>query len=130
MMFKIPKEVKTKFLYKIKCIKKVFIALNKKMRRSRKPTTTIDDFFLDSQIKTLLTNEKNFKPNLINRETGETALTIVTRDQDSNKMKLLLQHNADPNFYNAQGDTPLIIAARSDNEQAVKLLLKYGANVD
>jgi len=100
------------------------------MKRSIKPKTTIDDIFIDSQIKSLLTNEKNFRPNLKNQE-GNTALIITTHKGDVKKMKLFLQKE-NPNIVDRNGDSPLIIAVNNKNEKAVKLLLnpKYKVNLD
>ncbi|PTB40410.1 hypothetical protein M441DRAFT_101590, partial [Trichoderma asperellum CBS 433.97] len=43
-------------------------------------------------------------------------------------VKLLLEHNADPNCPNEDGETPLYLATIRRNEPIVKLLLKKGAN--
>lgn len=90
----------------------------------------IDDIFLDSQIKSLLTNEKHFRPNLKNQE-GNTALIIATNKGDVKKMKLFLQKE-NANTFDRNGDSPLIIAVKNKNKEAVKLLLnpKYKVNLE
>jgi len=100
------------------------------MKRSIKPKTTIDDMFIDSQTKSLLTNEKHFKANLKNQE-GNTALMIATNKGDVKKMKLFLQKE-NVNTFDRNGDSPLIIAVKNKNKEAVKLLLnpKYNVNLE
>lgn len=98
-------------------------------RRSKRPTTTLDDYFLDKQIKMILTNTSNFKPNL-RTEYGNTALIIATEKGDLKKIKLLLEYGEDINIINSYGRTPLMISVQNKDEKVVKLLLKYKPDLE
>jgi len=100
----------------------------KSKKRSKRQATTSDDSFLDSQIKMILTNTRNFIPNLKNNYSGNTALTISIYKKDLNKIKLLLQNGEDINIIDSSGRSPLITAVRNGDDKAVKLLLKYKPN--
>lgn len=64
------------------------------------------------------------------RDSGETALHIVTRRRDVPWLTYLLQRKADANQRDRNGDTPLILAASSGFSEGVVLLLAGGAQVD
>jgi hypothetical protein len=46
-------------------------------KRSKRPAATHDDYFLDRQIKMILTNTANFQRNLRDEISGNTALIIA-----------------------------------------------------
>ena len=70
---------------KSKSVKKIQI----RSKISKRPVSTHDDYFLDNQIKMILTNIKKFQPNLRDEYSGNTALIIATRKKDLKKIKLL-----------------------------------------
>ena len=59
---------------------------------------------------------------------GWTALHAATYNSDVDTLKLLLQHNADPNFIDVDGLTPLYIATYMKCPTIVKMLLQAMAN--
>lgn len=59
---------------------------------------------------------------------GDTALLIAAQRGNTELVKLLLQHGADPKVENQQGLTPLIAATECGNHELVKLLMKSGAH--
>lgn len=62
--------------------------------------------------------------------TGETALHIVTRDNDHKWVAFLRQNGANPNIADYKGITPLQIAATMGYLECAEQLIKAGANVD
>lgn len=69
--------------------------------------------------------------NTRDRETGEGAIHIVTKRDDSLYLRVLLQHDdINKNLQDHQGNTALLIAAQRGWDEGVRLLIKYGANVD
>jgi ankyrin repeat protein len=62
--------------------------------------------------------------------TGESALHIVTKSQDSLWIKFLAQNGANPNIRDKKGIAPLQIAATLGCIECVEALLKAGAHVD
>lgn len=62
--------------------------------------------------------------------TGETALTIVTREKDFDWLRFLLSKGADVDGHDKKGDTPLLIATRLSFEDGAKALIAYHANVN
>jgi ankyrin repeat protein len=69
--------------------------------------------------------------NVKDRQTGEAALHIVTRRNDSLYLRALLQQpDINPNIEDARGNTPLIIAAERGWVEGVSILIRYKANVN
>lgn len=62
--------------------------------------------------------------------TGEGALHVVVKRQDSLYLKFLLAHGADPNLRDGKGATPLMIAVDSSFEAGIPILVQSGATVD
>lgn len=68
--------------------------------------------------------------NTKDRDTGETALHIVTKRRDPPWMGFLLQNNADPNARDTDGNTPIILAASTGFSDGVRLMIAGKAQVD
>ena len=68
--------------------------------------------------------------NTRDRDTGETALHIVTKRRDTPWMGFLLQNGADPNARDAEGNTAIILAATSGFSDGVRLMIAGKAQVD
>lgn len=62
--------------------------------------------------------------------TGDTALSIVIKRQDSLYLQFLLQKGADPNLKDGAGTPPIVQAAVSNFDGAVPLLVGKRANLD
>ncbi|HWU74420.1 MAG TPA: ankyrin repeat domain-containing protein [Sphingomonas sp.] len=60
--------------------------------------------------------------------TGEGALHIVVRRDDSRYLSYLLAKGANPNIKNRQGDTPLLVAVDRGYGDLIPILLKHKAN--
>jgi ankyrin repeat protein len=60
--------------------------------------------------------------------TGEGALHIVVRRDDSRYVSYLLAKGANPNIKNRQGDTPLLLAVDRGHGDLIPILLKNKAN--
>ncbi|MGN6819239.1 MAG: ankyrin repeat domain-containing protein [Sphingomonas sp.] len=60
--------------------------------------------------------------------TGEGALHIVARRDDSKYLSYLLAKGANPNIKNRQGDTPLLVAIDRGYDDLIPILIKYKAN--
>jgi ankyrin repeat protein len=61
---------------------------------------------------------------------GDGALHIVVRRQDSTYLNYLLARGAEPNLKNNRGETPLLIAASLGATDMIETLVKHGANVN
>jgi len=63
---------------------------------------------------------------------GSYALNAAAVENETDAIKILLDHGADPNVRNSQGDTPLICAIKYAGGKAatVELLVKAGTNLD
>ncbi|AQW89102.1 putative ankyrin repeat protein [Xenohaliotis phage pCXc-HC2016] len=59
----------------------------------------------------------------------ENTLLDATENNDPKMVRLLLEHNADPNRYNERGHTPLMVAAQTWHIGIVKILLEYKADI-
>lgn len=68
--------------------------------------------------------------NLKDRDSGDTALMIVTRRRDTPWMAFLLQRGADPNQRDRNGNTALAIAASTGYVDGARTLLASNADVD
>jgi len=68
--------------------------------------------------------------NTKDRDTGETALHIVTKRRDPPWMGFLLQNSADPNARDSEGNTPIILAASTGFSDGVRLMIAGKAQVD
>lgn len=76
---------------------------------------------LMTQPGSTLVNQRDF-------DTGETALTIVTRRRDSGWMSLLINRGANVDTKDREGYTPLIAAAELGFTDGVQILLARKAN--
>ena len=67
-------------------------------------------------------------------ERGNTALALATyltnRDNNLQRVQLLLEKNADPNIGDLENYTPLMYIASVGNRELAALFLKYGAKID
>ena len=61
---------------------------------------------------------------------GRTALHWAVRRGDLAKVKLLLQHGANPNITSQSGSNSLYFAAQSGHASVIDLLLQYGVEVN
>ena len=61
---------------------------------------------------------------------GDGALHIVVRRQDSTYLKYQLARGDDPNLRNERGETPLLIASSLGSTDMIETLVKHGANVN
>ena len=61
---------------------------------------------------------------------GQSALHIAIERKNLQIVKLLLQHNADPNLIDKLWKSPLHIAVKNGHIGIIKELLKHGAEVD
>ena len=61
---------------------------------------------------------------------GETPLFIAARYGDDALIKLLLEHEAEPNYKNKYGDTALRVAVEYNHPAVVAALLEGGADVN
>ncbi|MDG2533647.1 ankyrin repeat domain-containing protein [Sphingomonas sp. HITSZ_GF] len=69
--------------------------------------------------------------NTKDRQTGEGALHIVVKRNDSTYLRVLLQQDdINANLQDNRGNTPLILAAERGWDEGVAILIKYGANVN
>ncbi len=68
--------------------------------------------------------------NTKDRDTGETALHIVTKRRDTPWMGFLLQNGAEPNARDGEGNTPIIIAASTSFSDGVRVMIAGKAQVD
>ncbi|RYY42163.1 MAG: ankyrin repeat domain-containing protein [Sphingomonadales bacterium] len=65
------------------------------------------------------------------RRTGEGAIHIVTKRDDSTYLRVLLQQDdVNANLQDARGNTALIIAAERGWSEGVTILVRYKANVN
>lgn len=69
--------------------------------------------------------------NTKDRQTGEGALHIIVKRNDSTYLRVLLQQDdINANLQDGRGNTPLLIAAERGWDEGVSILIKYGANVN
>lgn len=80
-----------------------------------------------AEAQKLLNKPGNTLVNIRDRDSGDTALHIVTRRRDVPWMAYMLQNRANANLADRQGDTPLIVAASSSFAEGVNLLIQYGS---
>ncbi|MFN7173792.1 MAG: ankyrin repeat domain-containing protein [Thermaurantiacus tibetensis] len=66
--------------------------------------------------------------NTRDRDSGDTALHIVTRRRDAPWMRFLIESGADVNARDREGNTPLIVAAQSGFTDGIRLLAAFKAN--
>ncbi len=72
--------------------------------------------------------ESGAHPNAATRSDGETALMVFARADNTEGIKLLAAHGADPDAVNKAGETALIQAVRARKLRAVRTLLEVGAD--
>lgn len=89
----------------------------------RKPDgTKVNKYLQDKTLR--IVNAKD-------RRTGEGALHIVARREDSTYLRVLLQQDdINANLQDGRGNTALIIAAERGWTEGVTILLRYRANVN
>lgn len=80
-----------------------------------------------TQIVTMLL-ENGGDPDIQSRERGVSALMGRAESDDTNTMRLLLDHNADVNLRDKSGESALLKAVRNRKSRAAKMLLEAGAN--
>jgi ankyrin repeat protein len=61
---------------------------------------------------------------------GEPALISAIKEKNTDIIKLLLEHGADPNLPDYFGKTPLMIAAQENALEAAKMLLAHKAVIE
>ncbi len=66
--------------------------------------------------------------NARDRDSGDTALHIVTRRRDAPWMRFLIEAGADVNARDREGNTALIIAAQTGFTDGIRLLAAFKAN--
>lgn len=66
--------------------------------------------------------------NARDRDSGDTALLIVTRRRDAPWMRFLIESGADINARDREGNTALIIAAQTGFTDGIRLLAAFKAN--
>jgi ankyrin repeat protein len=64
------------------------------------------------------------------RDSGDTALLIVTRRRDAPWMRFLIEAGADVNARDREGNTALIIAAQTGFTDGIRLLAAFKANAN
>jgi hypothetical protein len=69
-------------------------------------------------------------PNIIHKQSGETALTYATKYKSHAIMKFLLYYGADLNIGNYKSNSPLHIAVNNNDEYALDLLLERSADMN
>jgi hypothetical protein len=69
-------------------------------------------------------------PNIIHKQSGETALTYATKYRSHAIMKFLIYYGADLNIGNYKSDSPLHIAVNNNDEYALDLLLGRSADIN
>lgn len=60
-------------------------------------------------------------------EIGATSLLLASRSGETDMVKFLLKHHADPTIADQNGDTPIDVALKGDNKQIIELLREAGA---
>lgn len=68
--------------------------------------------------------------NTRDRQTGEAALHIVAKRDDTTYVSYLLARGADPNIKDGEGNTPLLVAVNNGAGGVIDLLVRGGANVN
>ncbi len=72
--------------------------------------------------------ESGANPNAATRSSGETALMVFARADNTEGIALLAAHGADPDAVDRAGETALIQAVRARKFRAVQALLDAGAD--
>lgn len=83
-----------------------------------------------TKVMQVLTDSNGSIINARDKATGEGALHIVTRQQDSTWLRFLIQKGANPNIQDNNGTTPMMIAVELGYIEGVQILIRYGANVN
>ncbi|MGB7406415.1 MAG: ankyrin repeat domain-containing protein [Pacificimonas sp.] len=83
-----------------------------------------------AEVKALMEKPGSVIVNSRERDTGQTALHIVTDRKDPSWINFLYQAGANPNVQDQQGNTPLHIASAKRFTDGIQLLLAYGARVN
>jgi ankyrin repeat protein len=60
----------------------------------------------------------------------DTSLTSAVKNNDADRIKLLMYANVDPNEKNDEGFTPLVLAAEKVLPEVIRLMLQHGAKVN
>jgi ankyrin repeat protein len=67
-------------------------------------------------------------PDILDRQSGETALTMAAGRNNADIVDRLLKHGADPNRANKQYETALIKAVSNTNRNMIRSLIEAGAD--
>lgn len=75
--------------------------------------------------------DKGAEVNVKNNRYGSTPLTIAAgKCDDTQVIRVLLDHGADVRMRNRGGDTPLLLAVKHGNQHTVEMLLRAGAEIN
>jgi ankyrin repeat protein len=70
------------------------------------------------------------KVNLVNPQSGQTALGSAARGDRIASVRVLLSNGADPNLPNACGETPFLLAVLGEHYEIAILMIGYGAKTN
>jgi len=68
--------------------------------------------------------------NTKDRDSGQSALHIVTEREDPTYMRFLLQKGANPNITDKNGNSPLMSAVGKGFGEGVDIMIRYGGSVN
>ncbi|TXC73421.1 ankyrin repeat domain-containing protein [Sphingorhabdus soli] len=81
-------------------------------------------------VMTLLGTASNGLINTADRDSGETALHIVTQRGDSEWIRFMIGKGANPDVLDKAGRSPLMIAVFNSDSETAQLLLDLGASAN
>jgi ankyrin repeat protein len=83
-----------------------------------------------NKVDEILNKPGNTIINTKDRDTGMTALHIVTQREDGTYMRFLLQKGAAPNSTDKDGNTAMMYAVGRSYGDGVDILIRYGGSVN
>jgi ankyrin repeat protein len=83
-----------------------------------------------NKVNEILTKPGSSIVNTKDRDSGQSALHIVTQREDSTYMRFLLQKGANPNITDKDGNSPLMFAVNKGFGEGVDIMVKYGGSVN